>query len=186
MPERRVCVHISGEDCVWYVCDVLYAVLYVHASCFVVRVCAVLRRYIDVCNSDVFSVVNVYIDHLKFCVVCINGRMYVCCSECNVVSDECDEPTLALCNLSVRMVLRLCTFAVFALGELASLYCYDICMCVVNEQFELHEFVFVSVYVDLQYDEISLICTAWSECLCDVCSRVVVFGLSARLPSYPM
>ena len=23
------CDHISGEDCVWYVCDVLYAVLYV-------------------------------------------------------------------------------------------------------------------------------------------------------------
>ena len=29
-------------------------------------------------------------------------------------------------------------------------------MCVVNMQFELHEFVFDSVYVDLQYDEISL------------------------------
>ena len=23
-----------------------------------------------------------------FCVVCINGRRYVCCNECNVVSDE--------------------------------------------------------------------------------------------------
>ena len=31
------------------------------------------RRYINLCNSDVFSVVNVYLDHLKFCVVCING-----------------------------------------------------------------------------------------------------------------
>ena len=31
--------------------------------------CAVSRRYINVCNSDVFSVVNVYLDHLKFCVV---------------------------------------------------------------------------------------------------------------------
>ena len=30
-------------------------------------------------------------------------------------------------------------------------------MCVVNNQFELLEFVFDSVYVDLQYDEISLI-----------------------------
>ena len=36
-----------------------------------------------------FSVVNVYLDHLKLCVVCINGRRYVCCSECNVVSNEC-------------------------------------------------------------------------------------------------
>ena len=40
-----------------------------------------------------FGVVNVYLDHLKFCVVCINGRRYVCCGECYVVSDECDEPT---------------------------------------------------------------------------------------------
>ena len=29
-------------------------------------------------------------------------------------------------------------------------------MCVVNKQFELLEFVFESIYVDLQYDEISL------------------------------
>ena len=26
-------------------------------------------------------------------VLCINGRMYVCCSECYVVSNECDEHT---------------------------------------------------------------------------------------------
>ena len=72
----------------WYVCDVLYAVLYVHVSCFVVRGCAVSRRYIDSCNYDVFSIVNVYYDHLLFCVVCINGHRYVYRSECNVVSDE--------------------------------------------------------------------------------------------------
>ena len=40
------------------------------------------------------------------------------------------------------------------------LNCYDICMCVVNKQFELLKFVFDSVYVDLQYGEISLIFTA--------------------------
>ena len=40
-------------------------------------------------------------------------------------------------------------------GELDFLDC-DICMCVVNKQFELFEFVFDSVYVDMQYDEISL------------------------------
>ena len=59
------------------------------------RGCAVSRRYIDVCNCDMFSVVNVYHDHLKFCVVCIttNGGRYVCCGECYVVSNECDEPT---------------------------------------------------------------------------------------------
>ena len=83
MPESGVGVHISGEDLVWYV----------SVSCFVVCGCAVSGRYINVCNYDIFSVVNVYLDHLKFCVVCINGRRYVCCSEGNVVSDECNEPT---------------------------------------------------------------------------------------------
>ena len=41
------------------VCDVRYAVLYVRDSHFVVRGCAVSRRYINVCKCDMFSVVNV-------------------------------------------------------------------------------------------------------------------------------
>ena len=45
--------------------------LYVRVNCFVVRGCAVSRRYINVHNCDMFSVVNIY--HLKLCVVCING-----------------------------------------------------------------------------------------------------------------
>ena len=57
------------------------------------RGCAVSRSYINVCNCDMFSVVYVYLDHLKLCVVRIDGRMYVCFSECNVVSNECNEPT---------------------------------------------------------------------------------------------
>ena len=39
----------------WYVCNVLYAVLYVFVSCFVVRGCAVSRMYIDVCYCDMFN-----------------------------------------------------------------------------------------------------------------------------------
>ena len=50
-----------------------------------------------------YSVVNVYLDHLKYCVVCINGRRYVCCSECN-------ERTSCLVQISVMY------FGVFALG----------------------------------------------------------------------
>ena len=42
------------------------------------------------CNCDMFSVVNVYFDHLKFCIVCIDG------SECNVVSNGYNEPTSSL------------------------------------------------------------------------------------------
>ena len=57
----------------WYVCDVLYAVLYV-CVCFVVRGCVVSRRYIDVCYCDMFCIVNVYLVHLKFCAVYINGQ----------------------------------------------------------------------------------------------------------------
>ena len=83
------------------------------------------------------------------------------------------SPPPALCNLSVRTVVKLC---VCFRGELGFLNC-DICMCVVNNQFELLEFVFDSVYVHLQYDEISLTFTAVS---------VVVFGLSVRLSWFPM
>ena len=63
------------ESAVYIGCDVLYAVLYVcvRVNCFVVRGCAVSRMYINVCNSDVFSIVNMYRDHLKFYAVCING-----------------------------------------------------------------------------------------------------------------
>ena len=53
----------------WYVCDVLYAVLYVCVCCFVVHGCAVSRSYIDVCYCDLFSIVNVYLDHLTMCCV---------------------------------------------------------------------------------------------------------------------
>ena len=66
-------------------------------------------------------------------------------------------------------------------GELGFLNCDDIYMCVVNKQFELLEFVFDSVHVDLQYNEISLIFTVGSVSLCCVCSHVVVFGRSVRL-----
>ena len=62
-----------------------------------------------------FSIVSVYVDHLKFYVVCINGRRYVCCSECNVVHNECNEPTPALCNLSVGTVVKVCITGVFIL-----------------------------------------------------------------------
>ena len=53
-------------------------------------------------------------------------------------------------------------------GELGFLNCDDVCMCVMNKQFELLEFVSESVYVDLQYDEISLTFTAGPVCLCGV------------------
>ena len=166
----------------WYVRDVLYAVFYVRVSCFVVRGCAVSRRYIDVFYCDMFSVVNVYLDHLKFCVVCINSRRYVCCSECDVVSNECNEPTSCLVQPIGAHCCEVMYFGRFGFrGELGFLNCDEVNMCVVNKQFELLEFVSESVYVDLQYDEISLTFTAGSVCLCGVSSPVVVLGLFVRL-----
>ena len=163
------------------------AVLNVCVSCFVVCGCAVSRRYIDVCNCAMFCVVNVYHDHLKFCVVYINSRRYVCCGEFYVVTNECDEPTSCLLLPIGAHYCEVMYFGCFGIrGELGFLNCDDISMCVVNKQFELHEFVFGSVYVDLQYDDISLTFTAGSVCLCGVCSPVIVLGLSGRLSWYPM
>ena len=92
------------------------------------------------------SVVYVYLDHLKFCVVCIDGRRYVCCSECNVVSNECNEPTSCLVQPIGSHCCEVMYFRCFSfMGELGFLNCDDICMCVVYKQFELLEFVFDSV-----------------------------------------
>ena len=111
----------------WYVRDVLYAVLYVRVSCLVVRGCGVSRRYIDVFISDMFSVVNVYPDHLKFCVVCINSRRYICCSECVVVSNECNEPTSCLVQPIGEHCCEVMYFWCFCFrGELGFLNC-DVC-----------------------------------------------------------
>ena len=103
----------------WYVCDVLNAVLYVCVCYFVVRGCGVSRRYIYVCYCDMFSVVNVYFDNLRFYVACINGRRYVCCGECYVVSDECDEPTSCLVQPIVAHCCKVMYFGCFDFrGEL--------------------------------------------------------------------
>ena len=128
------------------------------------------RGGIHVCNCDMFSVVYMYLDHLKYCVVCIDGRRYVCCSKCN-------EPCSCLVQPIGAHCCEVMYFGCFGFrDELGFLNCDDVCMCVVNKQFELLEFVFDSVYVDLQYDEIYLTFTAGSVSLCCVCGHVVVFG----------
>ena len=98
----------------WYVCDVLYAVLYVCICCFVVCGCAVSRRYVDVCYCDMFSVVNVCLDHLKFWVFMVEGMSVVV----NVMLSlmRVMSPPPALCKLSLRTVVKLCTLGVLTLG----------------------------------------------------------------------
>ena len=41
-----------------------------------------------------FSVVNVYLDQLKFFVVCVDGLGYVYVRECYFALDECDDSPL--------------------------------------------------------------------------------------------
>ena len=75
--------------------------------------CAVSRRYVDVCYCDMFSVENVYLDHLKFCVY---GRRYVCCNECYVVFNDCDEPTSYLVQPIVAHCWEVMYFGCLTLG----------------------------------------------------------------------
>ena len=71
--------------------------------------------------------------------------------------------------LSQMSVMNCCDVMYFR-GELGFLNCNDIGMCVVNKQFQLLEFVFEPVYLDLQYDDISLTLLL---CLC-ACGVFVV------------
>ena len=96
--------------------------------------------------------------------MCCSGNGYVCLV-CCVFDSVCELFSETICNM-----FGCC--------------CYY--YCVVNKQFELLEFVIDSVYVDLQYDEISVTFTAGSVSLCCVCSHVVVFGMSVRLSWYLM
>ena len=57
-----------------------------------------------------FSVVNVYLDHLKFCVVCINGMSVVVIVMLSLMSVMSPPP--ALSNLSLCTVVKLCTLGV--------------------------------------------------------------------------
>ena len=55
--------------CVW--CTECSGVRPCQLFCSVWMCC--LEEVYNVCNCDMFSVVNLYLDHLKLCVVCING-----------------------------------------------------------------------------------------------------------------
>ena len=98
----------------WYVRDVLYAVLYVRVSCYVVRGCAVSKRYINVCNYDMFSVVYAYHDHLKFCVMMVEGMYVVVNVMLSLMSVMSPPPALSrawrggvvLCLCDVRVWIR--------------------------------------------------------------------------------
>ena len=82
-----------------------------------------------------FSVVNVYHDHLKLSVVCIDGLKNVCCSEWNVLSNECDEPTSCFVQHNGTHGGEVMYLGCVCFRDLLGfLNCDDICMCVVNKQ----------------------------------------------------
>ena len=125
------------------------------------------------CLKEVYKGLQLYILVLLICIV---GQRYVCCSECNVASNECNEPTSCLVQpIGTHGDEVMYFWCVCFRDELGFPNCDDICMCVVNKQFELIEFVFDSVDVDLQYDEISLTSTAGSVSLWCVCSMWLSF-----------
>ena len=98
----------------WYVLDVLYTVLYVRVSCFVVCGCGVSRRYIDVCYCDMFSVVTLTILSSVLCVLIDEGMSVVVNVMLSLMSVMSPPP--ALCNLSVHAAVKLCILGVLALG----------------------------------------------------------------------
>ena len=76
-----------------------------------------------------------------------------------------------LCGLSARTVVYVGTLGVVDLDvlfELGFLNCDDVCMCVIDESFELLKFVVYAVYVNLQNDEISLVITARFMIACGI------------------
>ena len=113
--------------------------------------------------------------HLAIWYIVLVCHQYVC-------ENECNEPTSYLVQHIGAHCCEVMYFVCFGFrGEFGFLNWDDVCMCVVNKQFEILEFVSESVYVDLQYDEIFLTFTAGSVCLCVVSSPVVVLGLFVRL-----
>ena len=82
-----------------------------------------------------------YIFSLFYCLLDLS------CGECDVISLY-----FMCCSVNVSVCLVCCVFG------------SDIYMCIMNRQFELFEFVFNYISVDLPYNEISLTFTAGSVC----------------------
>ena len=71
------------------------------------------RGGIDVCNCDMFSVVNVYPDHLKLCVLMAEGMSVVVNLMLSLMSVMSPPPPHVLCNLYVCRVMKLYTFGFY-------------------------------------------------------------------------
>ena len=81
------------------------------------------------------------------CVLIVEGMSVVV----NVVSNACNEPNSCVVQPIGAHSCEVMYFGCFSFrSELGFLNCDDVCLCVANKQFRLLEFVFESVYFDLQ------------------------------------
>ena len=98
-----------------------------------------------------------------------------------VVSYECDELTSCLVQPIIAHCCEVMYFGWFGFrGDLGFLNCDDVCMCVVNKQFHLLEFLLLIPFM--------LTCSMMrciSLFLLGLYPRVVFFGLYVRLSWYP-
>ena len=104
------------------------------------------------------------------------------CSDCNVVSNEWNDPTPRLVQHIGTYGGEVMYFGCFCFrGELGYLNCDDIGMYVVNKKFVLLEFVLIPCMLTCSMVRFLPLLPAGYVCLCGICSHVVVFGLSVRL-----
>ena len=106
------------------------------------------------------------------CVLIVEGMSVVVNVMLSLMSVMSPPP--ALCNISVRTAVKLCILGELGFrGELGYMNCDEVCMCVVNKQFELLEFVSESVLLTCSMMRfLSLLLLGL--CIC-------VFGLFVRL-----
>ena len=97
-----------------------------------------------------FSVVNMYLDHLKLRVLMVDGMSLVVNVMLSLMIVR--SPLPALCDLSISTVVKLCTFVVFALGlyldEISLTFTAEsVCLCGVCSHVSVFGVVLVP-YVD--------------------------------------
>ena len=82
--------------------------------------CCLEEVYTCLQYCDMFSVLNVYLDQLKFCVLMVDGISVVVNVMLSLMSVMSPPP--ALCNLSVRTAVKLCILGVLGLYVRLSWY----------------------------------------------------------------
>ena len=120
------------------------------------------------------------------CVLMVEGMSVVVNVMLSLMSVMSPPP--ALCNLSLRTVVKLCTLVVLDFrGELGFLNCDDVCMCVVNKQFELLKFgLFPFMLTCSMMRFLSLLLLSLCPCVVSMVIWLSLARPSVSLSWYPM